>query len=250
MPIEDQPYAFANLLLSGPCNLRCPDCIGQKLDPDTSINTLSTFPPPGFDTFIKAVREQSILQISITGTNTDPQLYPYEIWLIDRIRNLVDGVQISLHSNGRLALLKPEAFNAYDRATISLPSFDPLTCRLMTGSARVLDLPSIMLMSEILIKISTLITEHNSGQLHEIIDRCRKLGIKRMVLRQRYGEHQFVPAFDVLTPIRQFAGNPVYEVDGIEVTIWNFSRSKLQCLNLFPDGTLSHHYELNHRRSA
>jgi hypothetical protein len=65
-----------------------------------------------------------------------------------------------------------------------------------------------------------------------------------MVLRKLFGETQDWNLFPNLKPVRYFGANPVYEVEGMEVTIWDFSASTVKCLNLFSDGTISPEYQL------
>ena len=180
-------YQFANILLAGKCNLHCPHCIGRRA-PRAFPSNLSRFPLDGLDRFIAALNRHRMVQVSVTGLNTDPQLYQHEPALLARLRERVSGVQISLHTNGLLILRKIDVFNAYDRATISLPSFRPETCRIMTGSTRVLDLAEIAKQATIPLKISILVTEHNVSELPAIVDRCQELGIHRMVLRKPFGD--------------------------------------------------------------
>lgn len=240
-------YDFANILLSSRCNLRCPHCIGHTSVLQSMPNNLNTFPLKGLERFMDELNCHGVIQISLTGTNTDPQLYAYESELIDYLRKRIAGVKISLHTNGKLAMQKMEVFNLYDRATISLPSFNPHTCLKMTGSTHVLDLAGIVRVSRIPLKISTVITKHNINEIPCIMARCRELGISRMVLRKLYGETRRWNLFPYLEPIRYFGGNPVYNVDGMEVTLWDFSASRVRCLNLFSDGTITQEYQLTRK---
>jgi MoaA/NifB/PqqE/SkfB family radical SAM enzyme len=196
--------------------------------------------------------QTGVRQVTLTGTNTDPQLYRHEEALIDYLRKHVLGAQLNLHTNGTLALRRMATFNRYDRATVSLASFDVETCRRMTGRAKVLDLAAIVSAAQIPIKISTLVTEHNIAEIPVIIARCRSLGIRRMVLRHRHPDPVGTPLFPRLGRgrlVRFYGGNPVFDVDGLEVTIWDFGGSSLSCLNLFSDGTIDGDYMLDHPRS-
>jgi len=111
----------------------------------------------------------------------------------------------------------------------------------------VLDLAAIMNAATIPVKISTLLTTQNIHEISSIIMRCRELGISRMVLRTLYGETRAWNIFPSLQPVRYFAGNPVYEVDGLEVTVWDFATSQVRCLNLFSDGSMNQEYQLTKR---
>lgn len=239
-----KPYTFANILFSGRCNLRCPYCIGHNQKLQAMPDNLQTFPLKGLEHFVEQLQEHGIMQISLTGTNTDPQLYGYEWELMAYLRKCIPGVKIALHTNGLLALRKIEIFNHYDRVTISLPSFQPETYRQLTGGSQVLDLAAIVGVAKIPLKISTILTEHNINEIPQMISRCRDLGISRIVLRRQYGDTRDWLLFPKQKPARFFGGNPVYELDGTEVTIWDFSRSTVGCVNLFSDGTISGEYQL------
>ncbi len=107
-------------------------------------DNLHTFPLKGLDRFVEQLREHGITQISLTGTNTEPQLYAYESELRSILRERIPGVKISLHTNGLLVLRKIEVFNQYyDRAAISFPSFQPDTYHKLTGHPQVLDLAAM-----------------------------------------------------------------------------------------------------------
>jgi MoaA/NifB/PqqE/SkfB family radical SAM enzyme len=237
-------YDFANILLTGRCNRRCPHCIGHTLAGRELPDSLSLFPLPGLPAFLDAMRQHGICEVSLTGTNTDPLLYHYSGRLIHALRHGVPGVRISLHTNGALALRKIGIVRLYDRATISLPSFRPATYLRMTGSPHVPNLAEILRQAGIPIKVSVLVTPDNRPEIGEILHRCHELGVHRLVLRKLYGEDSPDDFFPNVVPVRLFAGNPVYDRDGMEVTVWDFHRSTLRCLNLFSDGAIRDAYEL------
>ncbi len=237
-------YDFANILLTGRCNRRCPHCIGHALAGRSLPDSLGLFPLPGLAEFLEALRRHGIREVSLTGTNTDPLLYRHLGRLIDRLREELPGIRLSLHTNGALALRRIRVFNRFDRATVSIPSFRPATCRRMTGSPRVPDLTEILRRSEIPIKVSTLVTSDNRAEVPEILRRCGELGVRRLVLRKLYGDSSPENFFPDLNPVRTFGGNPVYALNGLEVTVWDFGRSALRCLNLFSDGSVTDAYEL------
>ncbi len=237
-------YQFANILFSGGCNLRCPHCIGQAMKEADLPPNLDRFPLKNLDAFVARLRAEGIGQVSVTGTNAEPQLYPYEASLIRYLRARVPGVRISLHTNGTLILQKPEIFNRYDRAAISLPSFEPETCWKMTGVAQALDLEAILKLARIPVKISTLLTDDNRPEIPRILARCRELGIRRMVLRKLYRETRDWGLFSGMKPVSWFAGNPCYRVQGMEVTVWDFSRTRVRCLNLFSNGAITDQYRI------
>lgn len=236
---------FANVLLTGPCNLRCPDCIGGRIDRPRQSSTLDQFPLPGFDEFCSALRRRSIRQVSVTGIDTEPMLYRHTESLVAALRHGVPGIQLSLHTNGTRVLDRLSIFHLYDRASISVPSLEPDTCRRMTGSSRVLQLREILTMSRIPIKLSILLTRHNRDEIPTLLRHVRELGYKRVVLRRLYGERHPYDPLPGLHPSRRFGGNPVYDLDGLEVTVWSFDEATLDCINLLPDGSVRSGYKLS-----
>src|SRR5262249_27708734 len=146
---------FANILFAGPCNRFCPFCIGKQLPERLNVNNLDLFPPHNLDVFINEVNRLDIRQIVCTGTATDPQLYRHEGLLLDLLRTRVTtGAQVSVHTNGVLALSKMDVFNQYDKACISFPSFNRGTYAKMMGSRHVPDLAAIVARARMQVKVS------------------------------------------------------------------------------------------------
>ena len=242
--MSSQTYDFANILFAGPCNLRCPYCIGQQVDPSLNRDNLDEFPLRNLSAFVTLLRSFRVQQVVLTGTTTDPQLYHHEARLLRWLRGRVPDVQLSLHTNGQLALAKIDSLNLYDRVSISLPSFDPVTYEKMTGSRRVPDLGSIVRMAHIPVKVSCVVHEHNADRIEEFLDRCREIDVRRLVLRQMHGDTRQWDILQGHSPVRTFRDNPVYDYHGMEVTYWNFGCTTSTSLNLFSDGTISSEYLL------
>jgi MoaA/NifB/PqqE/SkfB family radical SAM enzyme len=196
------------------------------------------------------IRAQKIRQVILTGTNTDPQLYRHEASLLAHLREQLPAeTQFSLHTNGRLALPKIEIFKQYDRVTISLPSFDPVTYHRMMGVPGPPDLSEIIRQSAIPIKISCLVTVENSADIPQFLARCRGLGVRRVVLRKPFGEtrpwNRLIPLQSLaLIPQAAYRANPVYDIQGMEVTLWDFHQSTSKSTNLFASGVISSNYHL------
>lgn len=243
-------YDFANILFAGPCNARCPFCIGQRVEPRLNVDNLRQFPPTNLDEFVEMIRHFAIRQIVFTGTTTDPQRYRHERRLLDFLRGeLHPESQFSLHTNGRLALGKIETFNSYDRVCVSFPSFDETTYRRVMGVPGVPDMAGILRRAIVPVKISCVVTEANRKEIPDFLRHCQAIGIERLVLRKLYGENR---GWDDLLAWEEMAllfrgtyrGNPVYGLEGIEVTLWDFDVTESRSLNLFADGTISRAYRL------
>ena len=248
-------YDFANILFSGRCNARCPYCIGKQIDPRLNQDNLSLYPPRNLDRFVALIREHAVRQVVMTGTNTDPQLYRHEGRLLDLLRHeLPEGTAFSLHTNGRLALRKMDLVNAYDRVAISLPSFDPAVYRRMMGVSGVPDLEAILSRARVPIKVSCVVTDDNAGDVPRFLERCRSLGVGRLVLRKLMGERR---PWDELLRWEEtdlafrgsYRGNSVYGHGRMEVTLWDFGQTESHSLNLFSSGAISTAYLLTEARA-
>lgn len=236
---------FANILFAGPCNRFCPFCIGKQLPARVNVNNLDLFPPRNLSAFIDAVNRLGIRQIVFTGTVTDPQLYRHEGVLLDLLRaRVTTGAQVSVHTNGVLALSKMDVFNRYDKACISFPSFNRVTYEHMMGSRHVPDLAAIVARAQIQVKVSCLVNEHNVGEIDDFLQRCRQIGVPRLVLRRLYGDTRQWPILRGVPIKGYYRRNPVYDVAGMEVTYWDFDHTTSTSINLFPDGTLGTSYRL------
>lgn len=244
MPLVPR-FDFANLLFSGSCNQRCPYCIGHRLDRQLNRPNLDEFPPRGLDRLIDLIQTYSVRQLAFTGTNTDPQLYRHESELLSLLREKMPWIQISLHTNGQLARQKMGVFNLYDRATVSFPSFDPATFRKMTGTSHMPDLEAILRTSRIPVKVSCVLTGDNAGEVETFLDRCRQIGVRRVVFRECYGQPVPWHPPALLRQTGLYRNNPVYDWAGMEVTYWRFEQTWATSLNLFSDGSIGAEYLLD-----
>ncbi len=250
-------YDFANVLFAGPCNRSCPWCIGKQLPAYVNENNLDVFPPRGLDAWAACVDAHAIREVVFTGTVSDPQLYRHEKRLLEHLRaRLHADTRFSVHTNGVVALKKLETFNAYDRACISFPSFEPDTYQRMMGSRAVPDLAALVRAATIPVKVSCVLDTPNVGEVDAFLAQCAAIGVKRVVLRTLFGDTRMFPVLSGKTPTRWFKGNPVFDLDGLEVTLWNFDDTRCQSVNLFPDGTVGTSYlltetaQLSKRRTA
>lgn len=239
----NQKYDFANILFGGNCNMRCPFCIGRQVDPARTPDNLREFPPHNFERFLALIRRHNITEITFTGTRTDPQLYRYEEKLLCWLRaKLPPATRISLHTNGLLALKKMVVFNQYDRVTVSFSSFDPDIHQKITGVRKMANLPEILRLATVPVKVSAIINEHTAPQMPAFLAHCAALGVQRVALRRLFGDTRQWNILPGETPVRYFRRNPVFNFMGMEVTVWNFGETSTRALNLFSDGTISGEY--------
>lgn len=238
-------FDFANILFAGPCNRFCPFCIGQHLPDAVNVDNLDVYPPRGIEAFIDAVNRHQVANIVFTGTVTDPHLYRHEARLLAMLRErLHPAARFSIHTNGVLSLRKLDVFNQYDRACISFPSFTPAVYEQMMGVRRVPDLARLIAASQIPVKVSCVVNEHNVHEIDAFLARCHAIGVRRLVVRKLFGETRTWAILQGLPIVRSFRGQPVMDYNGMEVTYWNFDASSCRSLNLFADGTLGTAYLL------
>ncbi|KKP39192.1 MAG: Radical SAM domain protein [Candidatus Peregrinibacteria bacterium GW2011_GWF2_33_10] len=249
--MENERYDFGNILFSGPCNAKCPECIGKLLEETKKqLNNLQIYPLLNIEPFVALLKKQGVREVIFTGTNTDPQLYGYEEQLIaDLRRELGDNVLLSLHTNGRLAVKRRSTFNQYDKATISIPSFTPEVYKAMMGVSPNFDLSQILNLAKMPIKISRLTSLTNREDCAAFLRHCLTLGIKRVAFRKLFGEVlEWEDLVDInglgMQKIRNFHGNSVYNYKDMEVTLWDFSATGCRSISLFSDGHISDHYLL------
>lgn len=238
-------FDFANILFAGPCSARCPFCIGRQIDPRLNQPNLSRYPLKNIGRFATLLKRHAIRELVITGTTTDPQLYHHEARLLAWLKASLPAPQISLHTNGHMALRKMDTFNQYQRVTISFPSFEPEVYRLLMGVNRMPNLAEIMRRATIPVKISVVLTRHNAARIDDFLARLQTIGVKRVVFRRLWGDTtDWRLVFAHLRPQGTYRGNPVYDVGGMEVTYWQFESTTSRSLNLFSDGTISADYLL------
>lgn len=246
---KEKRFEFGNVLFGGPCNQKCYFCIGHQLEGSLTPNNLRLFPPTNFDKFIERMVASNTKKVIFTGTTTDPLLYKYGKELVQLIREKMPDVHISIHTNGVLATRKIDTFNMFDSCTISLNSFEPETFQKIHGTREMPDLETLVKIAKMPIKLSCILTPHNKHETLSYIYRARDLGIKRIALRHIFLDQErwdiFPPSLTPHpTPFRTHCGNPVYNIDGVEVTHWVFEKVEGNSLNLFSDGTLSEEYLL------
>jgi len=243
-------YDFANLLLSGPCNARCGFCIGWQMESAAQVNNLDRFPLANLETFADEIEKHTVRQVVVTGTNTDPLLYRHTgrllAWLRERLGS---GIRVALHTNGRLALERIDRIDLYDRATISIPSFEPDTYRRMMGVPGPPDLKRILTSARPRVKLSCIVTRENAGRIGPYLHTCRALGLRRVVLRKLQGDPLpwsawIDPPRLGLTLAGEYRGNPVFSFGDLQVTLWDFDQTGSRSINLFSTGRISYDYRL------
>lgn len=110
------------------------------------------------------------------------------------------------------------------------------------------NLAAILERSHIPVKLSCILVPANAAEMPGYLQRCRELGVRRVAVRHIFNappEDRPASPFSAHRPVRRFAGNPVYDIGGVEVTHWTFEGTLGRSLNLFPNGIVSDAYLLD-----
>src|SRR5271157_4333681 len=122
---------FGNIHLSGPCNRSCYFCIGQHMMALDQENNLKRI-PTNIGKFLRECMERKVVEICMTGTNTDPLLYTRTFELLDYIRYILPGMPLAIRTNG--IAYDRNTFGSYDKASITVCSFnDEINQKMMGG---------------------------------------------------------------------------------------------------------------------
>ena len=236
---------FGNIHLSGSCNRKCYFCIGQHMMALDSLNNLHSWPLKNIDAFIESCKTHRISEVNITGSNTDPLLYRHTRELHNYLAARIPDFIFGIRTNGVLALARQDIWQLYDKASISIPSFDPAIYKKMMGEADIPDLKKILEVSQGKpIKINIVLGPENvhSGDLFKTIKTLASIGIKKVNLREPYGQPHVGNPLEEYSPERKMLGMPFYNYKGIDVMYWDVHYVEVESVNLYANGVVSETY--------
>lgn len=216
------------------------------------INNLDTWPLPGLAEFIENCNRQGVKEVNFTGSDTDPLLYNHLPELISALREGIPGVRIGIRTNGvrirKDGNLHP-AWALLDKASISITSFDPEIYRKTMGRGSPPDLEEILNLSGHLdIKVNVVLCPENvhSGDLFPTLVRLEGYGIKRVNLREPYGQPRMGdPLARVLVQTGEIFGMPQYAMREMVVTYWDVHFVEVESINLYANGLVSVTYPVS-----
>ena len=240
---------FGNIHLSGPCNRSCYFCIGQHMMDLDSFNVLDKHPLLGLDEFIETCHQHNVVEINLTGTNTDPLLYKHteklKNYLLDKIPNLSFGIR----TNGAVAIQQHKTLKLFNKGSISICSFDPSIYSAMMGSGEPPNLDKLISLTSSWdkLKINIILGPENANDdLFNSLEKISDLNIQRVNIREPYGQPH---VGDILcrygySPIKHVFGMPVYRFKNTEVTYWDVHYVEVQSINLYAQGRVSVTYPI------
>lgn len=245
---------FGNIHLTGPCNRACYFCIGQHMMALDPLNNLKDWPLKNIDKFVADCQEHGVKTIYVTGSNTDPLLYQHTIALRDYLKARIPGLTFGLRTNGVLALSKPETMACYDKMSITICSFNPDIYRAMMGKGSPPDLRAILDAVPHMngdVKINIVLgpenLANNAEDLLNTIRVCNELGIRRINVREPYGQPHIGDPFAQLGMVssKEVLGMPVYEFNCTQVLYWDVHYVEVESVNLYANGNVSITYPIS-----
>ena len=239
---ESFEHWFGNIHLSGLCNRSCYFCIGQHMMDLDSYDVLTTWPLPNLDEFSTQLAKRPVKEICLTGTNTDPLLYAHHPELTTYLRAKFPGVPLAIRTNA--AAYTPELLSLYDRASFSISSFNPDIYVKMMGQGKPPNIERIMANHpDMSLKVNVVLGPENLGDdLTKTLNYLSSLGMKRVNLREPYGQPHIGDPL-VHSPLHKVVfGMPCHLVGDMEVTYWDVHYVEVESVNLYASGRVSETY--------
>ena len=235
---------FGNIHLSGPCNRSCYFCIGQHMMALDQENNLKRI-PTNIGKFLRECMERKVVEICMTGTNTDPLLYTRTFELLDYIRYILPGMPLAIRTNG--IAYDRNTFGSCDKASITVCSFnDEINQKMMGGKPPKLGmiLENHPLMD---IKVNVVLGPENvEKDIFDTLEICSFYGVRRVNLREPYGQpHIGDPLARLRIPVvRRTLGMPTYNWGFSEATYWDVHYVEVESVNLYANGKVSITYPI------
>lgn len=251
---------FANLHFSGVCNRACYFCIGQHMQALDPIDNLNAWPLPGMDEFLEKCREHNIKEINLTGSNTDPLLYKHLKTLTEFLREQIPGAVLGIRTNGVKEESCPELLDLFDKASISITSFNPEIYKQTMGKGSPPNLkkmlarhPNVRFKANVVLCPETVDTWPHKGEspadfadLGGTLRKLYLLGFDTVNLREPYGQsHIGDPLVGAdaswCKKTSDVFGMPSYLWGDREmkVTYWDVHYVEVESVNLYSNGIVS-----------
>lgn len=235
---------FGNIHLSGPCNRSCYFCIGQHMMDLDQYNSLKQWPLPFIGEFCEQLNKRPVKEICLTGTNTDPLLYHHHTELTFYLRHRFPNVPLAIRTNG--AAYTKEIFALYDKASLSICSFDKDIYVKMMGRGTPPDVKTIISENPHLnLKVNIILGPENVGDdLIKTLNILAAYGIKRVNLREPYGQPHIGDPLAHMPIHKMVLGMPCHLINNMEVTYWDVHYVMVESVNLYASGRISETYPI------
>jgi hypothetical protein len=241
---ESFTHWFGNIHLSGPCNRACYFCIGQHMMDLDSYNVLKTWPLPNIDKFCSQLRQRPVKEICLTGTNTDPLLYHHHAELTSYLREQFPNTDLAIRTNA--AAYSHEVFALYNKASVTICSMDETIYQKMMGRGTPPNIEKIIEENPTLnLKVNVVLGPENIGDdLMKTLNYLSSIGLKRVNLREPYGQPHIGDPLAHLPIHKMVLGMPCHLIDNMEVTYWDVHYVEVESVNLYASGRVSETYPI------
>jgi len=212
----------------------------MALDKENNLNKI----PLNIGRFIYECMDRKVKEICITGTNTDPLLYKQTKNLTDYIRLLLEGVPIAIRTNG--VAYDEEKFALYDKASVTICSFDNAIYAKMMGEGVPPDLARILTNHPKMdIKVNVVLGPENvKSDIFDTLDHLAHMSVRRVNLREPYGQPHIGDPMPASQYVERVLGMPSYNWRGMRVTYWDVHYVEVESVNLYANGRLSITYPI------
>ncbi len=243
---------FGNVHLSGPCNRSCYFCIGQHMMALDGENTLSAWPLPGLDDFLSACKRRRVRDVFVTGTNTDPLMFASAERLSAELRSNIPGARVGIRTNAA-ALRNYEQFLPYEMGSVTICSFNLGIYRAMMGSGAPPNIRHVVQFAREARwhedpKVNVVLGPENlvQGDIFRSIEACDLAGVRRINLREPYGQPHVGNPLEHLEHHRvdDVHGMPTYLLGNAWVTYWDVHYCEVESVNLYASGRVSEDYPI------
>lgn len=246
---------FGNINLLGKCNLKCFFCLGNEINNKDDYLKLHFSKWKDFNKYLDLLKKDNINKIYLTGCNTDPLLYKYLDELIDYLKN--KGFKVGIRSNGILTKKCINSINKInDKYSISIHSLNKDTNKMITNIKYVLDLDNIVNILKVPLRIAIVVNRYNYNEIIDMIKYLSNYNISYIQIRCVATDNNYeyfkedIKKYEELeeyinnnfNKIKSFYTSNIYDVYGVEVSLWRTIKTTINSYNYFVNGIISDNY--------
>jgi molybdenum cofactor biosynthesis enzyme MoaA len=254
-----EQFTFANINLLGKCNAYCFFCLGKDLSSsiDCYNHTAIHFSKwNNFSEFISKCKENNISKLYITGQNTDSLLYHYLDELIVYLKSV--GFRVGIRTNGFLAHKNIETINKCDLSVgYSIHSLYSCTNWEIMGVDYIPDWDKIIPATKNP-RVSIVLNRHNSFEFMSLLEYISGFNNVKYIQARRISTDNRLS--DLIEDIKIYEevyksikkkykvervlwkNAEVFSIFGKDVIFWRTTRTSVNSMNYFTDGTISDMY--------
>jgi molybdenum cofactor biosynthesis enzyme MoaA len=254
-----EKFSFANINLLGRCNVDCFFCLGKDIE--ELLNKHNQVKTPfsewkNFEAFLDRCRAESISKLYITGQNTDALVYRYVGELVDYLS--AQGFGVGLRTNGYLAHKHIDVMNRCSESSgLSIHSLSPITNQMIMGRKDIPDWDVVLPQLE-RVRVSIVLNRCNQHEFFPLLrylskfENIRYVQVRRVCTDTRKEllapdviayEQEYTKARQIFPLSRRlWEDAEEYEIYGLPVVFWRTTKTSVNSMNYFTDGTISESY--------